>query len=125
MSDPAARLQAGLIADALDAIVQACIDAGVMATREPGDFQPPGAIIAAPTITGAATMQTLAMTVPVYVVSDEQGSDGLDWRLEAASALMAALRVAGPVTPTTWISPINPAGLPAYLLTGQYNVTTT
>ncbi|HET6195762.1 MAG TPA: hypothetical protein VFE12_08415 [Acetobacteraceae bacterium] len=124
MSDPAARLQAGLIIDALDAIVQACIDAGVQATRIDGDFQPPGAIVSAPTITGAATMQTLAMTVPVYVVTDQPGSDGLEWSLEAVSALLPALGVAGPVTPTTWISPINPAGLPAYLLTVQCNVTT-
>lgn len=125
MSDPAAHLAAGLIADALDAIVQECIDAGVQATRDAGDFQPPGAIVAAPTITGAATMQAIGLSVPVYVVSDQPGSDGLEWMLEAVSALLPALRVAGPVTPTTWVSPINPAGLPAYLLTVPVNVTTT
>lgn len=124
MSDPAAQLAAGLIGDALDAVVQACIDAGVQASRDPGEFQPPGAIVTAPTITGAATMQSVAMSVPVYVVSDQPTSlEGLDWLLEAVSALLPALGVSA-ATPTTWISPINPQGLPAYLLTATVNVST-
>lgn len=126
MSEPAARAQADLILTALDELVQAVIDAGVLCTRDPGEFQPPGAIIDPPTITGAATMQSLAMDVPIFVVSDQPGGvAALDWMLPAVMLILPALGIAGPATPTSWASPINPAGLPAYLVILHCNVSTT
>ena len=119
-----ARAAADLITQALDAIVQQVIDAGVAATRDPGDFQPPGAIIGPPTITGAATMQSIGMTVPVYVVADVTGSAGLDWMLGCVAALLPVFGETA-AEPTSWISPINPVGLPAYLITARVNVSTT
>jgi hypothetical protein len=125
MSDPGARAAADLITTALDGIVQEIIDAGVVATRDPGDFQPPGAIVAAPTITGAATLQSIGLTVPVYVVSDQPGgAEGLDWMLEAVTLLLPIFRESA-AEPTLWHGPINPAGLPAYLITLRVNVSTT
>jgi hypothetical protein len=122
---PGARAQADAVLVALDAIVQAVIDAGVVCTRDPGEFQPPGAIVDPPTITGAATMQSLAMDVPIYVVSDQPGGlAAVDWMLPAALEIVAALGAVG-ATPTSWTSPINPAGLPAYLIILGVNVTTT
>ena len=124
MSDPGARAAADLITAALDEIVQRVIDAGVVCTRDPGEFQPPGAIVSAPTITGAATLQSIGITVPVSVVSDrEPGPAGLEWMLEAVSALLPAFGETA-AEPTVWISPINPAGLPAYLITARVNVST-
>jgi len=124
VTDPSARAAADLITSALDAIVQEIIDAGVTATRDPGDFQPPGAIVAAPTITGAATLQSIGIVVPVFVVSDQSGADGLDWMLEAVTALLPAFGETA-AEPTLWNSPINPAGLPAYLISLRVNVSTT
>lgn len=109
------------ISAVLDELVAAVAAAGIPATRDPGDFQPPGSIIEAPTITGAATMGSLGLTVPVYVVSDQPpNASGLDWMLEAVGLL---LPVFGDhtATPTKWYGPINPAGLPAYLITLRVN----
>lgn len=114
---------ADLIASALDGIVAEISDAGVPVTRDPGDFQPPGAIVGAPTITGAATMQSIGLTVPVYVVSDQTGAEGLDWMLETVTTLLPVFGESA-ATPTLWHSPINPAGLPAYLITLRVNVST-
>lgn len=123
MTAPETRARAGLISEALDLLVQQVIDAGVVCTRDPGDFQPPGAIVAAPTITGAATMSSIALTVPIYVVADLTGAEGLDWMLEAVSALLPELGETS-ATPTLWHGPINPNGLPAYLITVRANVST-
>jgi hypothetical protein len=124
VSDPAARTTSDLIILALDELVQLVIDAGVVATRDPGEFQPPGAIIAAPTISGAATMQSIAITVPVYIVTDQPGgAAGLEWMLEAVALLLPVFGETS-ATPATFTSPINPAGLPAYLITATVNVST-
>lgn len=119
------RDMAGAIVLALDALVQSVIDAGVACTRDPGDFQPPGAIVSAPTITGAATMQSIGMTVPVFIVHDQATSaGGLEWLLEAVAAILPVFGETA-AEPTLWNSPINPAGLPAYLITARVNVSTT
>jgi hypothetical protein len=124
MSDPAARATSDLIVLALDELVQLVIDAGVVCTRDPGEFQPPGAIVAAPTISGAATMQSIAISVPVYIVSDQPGgAAGLEWMLEAVALLLPVFGETS-ATPAQWVSPINPAGLPAYLITATLNVST-
>lgn len=123
MTEPGARAAADAIITALDEIVQLVIDAGVNATRDPAEFQPPGGIVAAPTITGAATMATIGLLVPVWIVSDQPGGlAGADWLLEAVSAVLPALAAAA--EPTLWHSPINPSGLPAYLITARVNVST-
>lgn len=125
MNQDAAQLDtADLITGALDAIVGVLVDAGIPATRDPGEFQPPGAIVAAPTITGAATMQSIGLTVPVYVVHTDSGVAGLDWLLAAVSILLPVFGETA-ASPTLWNSPINPAGLPAYLITVRVNVSTT
>lgn len=113
-----------LIGAALDAIAAAIADAGIPTTRDPGDFQPPGAIVAAPTILGAATLQSIGLEVPVYVVSDTPGLAGLDWMLGVVAIVLPLLGETA-ATPTPWISPLNPAGLPAYLVTVRVNVSTT
>jgi len=116
---------ADAIITALDAIVQEVIDAGVAATRDPGEFQPPGAIIAAPTITGAATMQSIGMLVPVWIVSDlAPSAEGVDWLLGCVTALLPVFGETA-AEPVPWISPINPQGLPAFLITARVNVSTT
>jgi len=125
MSDPGARAAADMILNALEAIVERITAAGIPASRDPGEFQPPGAIVSAPTITGAATLQSIGITVPIYVVSDQPGgAAALEWLLETVSALLPTFGETA-AEPTTWISPINPAGLPAYLITARVNVSTT
>lgn len=124
MSEPAARAAADFIITALDELVQLVIDAGVDCTRDAGDFQPPGAIVGPPTITGAATMSSIGLTVPVYIVSDRPAeSAGLEWMLEAVALLLPAFGETA-AEPTLWVGPINPAGLPAYLITARVNVST-
>jgi hypothetical protein len=109
---------------ALDAIVSVLVDAGLPATRDPGDFQPPGGIVAPPTIVGASTMQSIALTVPVWIVTDQPGQEGTDWALGWVAVLLPVLGESA-AEPLPWISPINPAGLPAYLITVHANVATT
>jgi hypothetical protein len=112
-----------MLTAALDQVVALVESAGIAATRDPGDFQPPGVIVAAPTITGAATMQSIGLLVPVYVVADEAGQGGLDWMLGVVTQLLPLFRESA-AEPTNWISPLNPAGLPAYLITLRTNVAT-
>jgi hypothetical protein len=114
---------ADLILAALDGIVAAIAEVGLDVTRDSGDFQPPGVLVGAPTITGAATMRTIGLLVPVRVVVTEPGQAGLDALLTAVALLLPVL---GEHTaePTTWSSPINPSGLPAYLIHVRVNVST-
>jgi hypothetical protein len=114
---------ADLILAALDAIVAAVEGVGLACTRDSQQFQPPGVLVGAPTITGQATMRTIGLLVPVRVVVTEPGQAGLDGLLTAVSLL---LPVFGEHTaePTTWSSPINPQGLPAYLIQVRANVQT-
>jgi hypothetical protein len=113
-----------LITAALDGLVAAIVEAGLPATREPADFQPPGVIVAAPTITGAATLQSIGLLIPVYVVAGESGRRGLDWMLAAVTVLLPVFRESA-AEPTLWNSPINPAGLSAYLISVRVNVAQT
>jgi len=112
-----------MISGALDAVVAVCEAAGVAATRDPGEFQAPGAIIGPPTITGLATHASIGLTVPVYVVHADPGMVGLDWMLEQVEILLPAFGETAS-EPTLWNSPLNPAGLPAYLITVRLNVST-
>jgi len=108
---------------ALDLVVLELQSAGIPATRDPGDFQPPGAIVSAPTISGIATMGSIGLEIPIYAVTDQPGADGLDQILEWACEILELFNETG-AEPTSWISPLNPSGLPAYLVTLRWNVTT-
>ncbi|HWN81325.1 MAG TPA: hypothetical protein VNM87_04460, partial [Candidatus Udaeobacter sp.] len=114
-----------LITTALDQIVTAIEAAGIAATRDPGDFQPPAAIVGPPTITGAATMQSIGLTVPVYIVTPDPGQPGLDWMLAQVATLLPVFGETA-AEPTLWTSPLaGPGGLPAYVITVRANVSTT
>jgi hypothetical protein len=115
------RAAAGIAA--LDLVVLELQSAGIPATRDPGDFQPPGAIVSAPTISGIATMGSIGLEIPIYAVTDQPGADGLDQILEWACEILELFNETG-AEPTSWISPLNPSGLPAYLVTLRWNVTT-
>ena len=108
---------------ALDLVVLELPSAGIPATRDPGDFQPPGAIVSAPTIAGTATMGSIGLTIPIYAVTPEPGADGLDQILGWACQILELFNETSS-EPTSWISPLNPAGLPAYLVTLRWNITT-
>jgi hypothetical protein len=108
---------------ALDLVVLELQSAGIPATRDPGDFQPPGAIVSAPTIAGTATMGSIGLTIPIYAVTPEPGADGLDQILGWACQILELFNETSS-EPTSWISPLNPAGLPAYLVTLRWNITT-
>lgn len=112
---------ADLILAGLDALVDAIATLGLPVTRDPGDFQPPGVIVQPPTITGAATMQTIGLSVPVQIVSDQLGQAGQDWCLSLVTVLLPVLGETQ-AEPDTWPSPINPGGLPAYLIRVTANI---
>ena len=60
------------VAGALDELVAALQAAGVDATRNPEELQPPAAIVAVPSFIGG-TMGALTVTIPVYFVSPDVG----------------------------------------------------
>ena len=108
-----------VLVDTVSAVLDELADelnlAGLACTRDPQAFQPPGAIIAAPTLRDATMGGTLELEVPVYCVTGDPGQSGLDELL----AMVDVVRVTFGVfqaTPTVWASPLNPAGLPAYLV---------
>jgi hypothetical protein len=111
----------GEITAALDALVARIAGLGLPVTRDEGDLQPPGVLVGPPTITGLLTMRTLGLSVPVYAITDTPGRVGLEWCLEAAEAIRAELLEASS-EPTIYTSPINPAGLPAYLVPVRVNI---
>jgi sugar (pentulose or hexulose) kinase len=115
--------RAELVLAALDGIVYAIQEAGLQATRDAIEFQPPGVLVGAPTFAGAATMQSIALIVPVRVVVTEPGQAGLEGLLTAVCLLQPVLGEKGG-EPTTYASPINPNGLPAYLIQVHVNVST-
>ena len=112
---------ANVIAEGLDEIVALLEAAGIPTTRDPGAFQPPGAIVGAPTVLTVTQGGGLGLSVPVFLVTPDPGQAGLD-------ELLAMLTVALPrlgqseATPTLWTSPINRDGLPAYLIAVQLQV---
>jgi len=115
--------QAGLISGALDAVVAVVEGEGIAASRDPSDFQPPAVIVGPPTVTGLATLGSIGLTVPVYIVHPDPGIVGLEWMLEQVEILLPAFGETAS-EPTLWNSPLNPAGLPAYLITVRLNVST-
>jgi hypothetical protein len=104
----------------LDQVVLTVIACGIPATRDSGDFQPPGALVQLPTIGPLATLASIRLVVPIMLVTTEPGQAGADWLIDQAGALLAEYD--GAVSePTTWVSPLNPAGLPATLISVQMN----
>ena len=97
----------------LEEIADALLLAGLPATRDPQQFQPPGAIVAAPTIRDATLGGVLELEVPIFVVTADPGQAGLDELLRMVDQVRVAFGVSQ-AEPTIWSSPINPAGLPAY-----------
>lgn len=124
MSTEAEVAPSDMIGAALDGLVDVIQTAGVAATRDPGDFQPPAAIVGAPSITGQATMAAIALSVPIYIVADGSGKVALDWMLAAVVILLPVLGESS-AEPTLWTSPINPAGLSAYLIRVRVNIAQT
>jgi hypothetical protein len=125
MTSVASRTSAAdLIGAALDGLVAAIAETGLPVTRDPGDFQPPAVLVAAPTITGAATMQAIGLSAPVYVVSPDPGRVGLDYMLAAVGVLLPVLGETI-AEPTLYTSPLNPSGLPAYLIRVRVNIAQT
>lgn len=103
------------VIDALDQLVGAIQAAGVPATRNPEELQPPAAIVTPPTFTGA-TLGAITVTVPVYFVAADLGQASVDSML---GMLADALPILGTrnAAPGLWVSPLNPNGLPAYVVT--------
>jgi hypothetical protein len=100
---------------ALDDLVAAIQAAGVPATRNPEEMQPPGAIITAPTFVGA-TLGALAVSVPAYFVVPDLGQLAVDQGLAMLALALPTLGTRN-ATPTLWVSPLNPQGLPAWVVT--------
>ena len=109
------------ISGALDAVVAGIEAAGIAATRDPSDFQPPGVIVGPPTITGLATLGSIGLTVPVYIVHPDPGMPGLDWMLAQVAILLPAFGESAS-EPSLWNSPLEAGGLPSYLITVRLNV---
>jgi hypothetical protein len=105
---------ANVVISALDDLVAAIQAAGVPATRNPDDFQPPAAIVTAPTFVGG-TLAAITVNVPVYFVATDAGQAGLDQIIAMYLAATPALGTRDAVS-TLWVSPLNPDGLPAYLV---------
>jgi DNA-binding IclR family transcriptional regulator len=105
---------------ALDDLVDAIRAAGVACTRNPEELQPPAAIVAAPTFVGA-THGALAVTVPVYFVVADLGQRAVD---QSLAMLANALPVLGTrnANPTLWVTPLNPQGLPAMMVSVQMTI---
>ena len=98
------------IPDALDAVVDQLVDAGLPATRDNGAFYPApiGVLVGMPSVT-AGGMATRTLIVPVHGLLYAAADD-------AADALQTAT-----YSPTTWQGGPNAEPLPAILL----NVTVT
>lgn len=105
---------ANVVISALDDLVAAVQAAGCPCTRNPDEFQPPGAIVTAPTFVGG-TLGGLTVTVPVYFVTPDTGQAGVDQIIGLYLAAEPALGTRDAVS-TLWVSPINPDGLPAYVV---------
>jgi phosphatidylglycerophosphatase A len=105
---------ANAVISALDDLVAAIQAAGCPCTRNPDEFQPPGAIVTAPTFVGG-TLSALTVNVPVYFVTPDTGQAGVDEIIGLYLAATPALGTRDAVT-TLWVSPLNPDGLPAYVV---------
>jgi hypothetical protein len=103
-----------LVIAALDDLVYAIASTGIKATRDPNEMVPPAAIVTAPSFVGG-TLGALVVTVPVYFVATDAGQAGLDQMIELFMLAYPALGTRT-ATPTLWVSPLNPDGLPAYVV---------
>jgi len=110
------------IPDALDAVVDALVDAGLPATRDNGAFYPApiGVLVGMPSVTSGG-LQTRTLNVPVHVVSSDPPSPQILGLLYAAADDAADALQTATYTPTTWQGGPNAEPLPAILL----NVTVT
>ena len=68
---------ANVIAEGLDEIVALLEAAGIPTTRDPGAFQPPGAIVGAPTVLTVTQGGGLGLWVPVFLVTPDTGQAGI------------------------------------------------
>jgi hypothetical protein len=103
------------VPSALDDLVAAIAAAGVPCTRNPEELNPPAAIVTSPSFVGA-TLGALSVSVPVYVVTADLGQRGVDELLAMLANAMPVLQTRD-ATPTLWVGPLNPQGLPAYVVT--------
>jgi hypothetical protein len=110
----------------LDAIVAKVAAAGIHASRDPGDFQPPGAIVSARSaLSDVAVPRTSMVTMRAALLAR------LHHPLVEHRVAPCRVRGGAPVfgessaEPVPWISPINPNGLPAMVATVHANVSTT
>lgn len=106
---------AASVISALDDLVDAIAGTGCPCTRNPDEFQPPAAIVTAPSMVGG-TLAGLVAEVPVYFVATDAGQAGLDQIIDLFTRAYAVLGTRA-ATATLWVSPLNPDGLPAYLVT--------
>lgn len=108
-----------MITTALDEIVLILDEVGIPATADPAAFEPPGAIVGAPAIQHTTHGGGMTLSVPVYIVTPDPGRSGLEEMLAMLEVALPALGT-GAATPTLWHSPLNPDGLPAYLIAVTY-----
>ena len=99
---------------ALDDLVAAIQASGCPATRNPEEFVPPAAIVTPPSMVGG-TLGGLVADVPVYFVATDAGLAGWEEIMELYGRAYAVLGTRA-ATSTLWVSPLNPDGLPAYLV---------
>lgn len=102
------------VISALDDLAAAIAECGCPCTRNPDEFQPPAAIVTAPSMVGG-TLLGLVADVPVYFVATDTGQAGLDQIIELYTLAYPVLGTRA-ATSTLWVSPLNPDGLPAYLV---------
>jgi len=105
---------AAAVISALDDLVFAIQAAGCPCTRNDQDFQPPAAIVTPPSFVGG-TLAGLTVNVPVYFVAPDTGMAGWEQIMELYGRAYHALGSRDAVS-TLWVSPLNPDGLPAYLV---------
>ena len=120
MISPHADPRVDAILAALDELVSELRAAGLTATRNPEELQPPSAIVAAPNFRGG-TLGSITLEVPVYLVTNDLGQAGVDALVGMLPAAMEALRTRESST-THYVSPLNPAGLPAYVLVATITI---
>ena len=113
---------AGIILEALDEIVFLLEACGVPACADADVFEPPGAIVGAPTIQSVTHGGGLTLSVPVHLVTPDPGRSGLADLLAMLERALPALGTAT-ATPTLFQSPLNANGLPAYFVAVTYTTT--
>ena len=105
------QLVSGVIT-ALDELVGAIEALGVRCTRNPEEVSPPCSFVGAPTFVGG-TMGAVSCSIPVHFIAPDAGQRGVDAMLEMLALALPGLGTRD-ASPTLWVSPLNPDGLPAY-----------